>query len=135
MPHLLHLTKSEQKKFAQFPDALRKGCEVKEETEDGLEDDMALYVRANMASFSKNASLKALLQKIKDGNIDAAEMGKLDAKILPEFFFTIGARGMNLLIEGMLLDSFESDDALATLSALTVTRHEILETNRSIHCA
>ncbi len=128
----LYLTPDEQKIFSTLPANLREGWAVETEAGTAYEDDDVLRIRATM--------FRSPLPKLKDIAINAIRdkalpdpsfLETIPEGILPELYYTIGARGV-LHIIGSLLPKAATDDDIGGLAGLTVIRHDILATNASI---
>ena len=62
--------------------------------------------------------------------VDANALDQLPPEIQKELYFTIGARGVNVLMQG-LLKLIRNDDDLEALATLSTVRHKLLEMNAS----
>ncbi|MBI1812354.1 hypothetical protein HY285_04440 [Candidatus Peregrinibacteria bacterium] len=131
MPHVLYLTKDEQKLFGKLPDSLREGWEVKEETYTRYESDAVLAMRMQMVrkEHAKNPMINDLYAKLQGGaSLETMQIPSLPDQMVQEFFFTIGARGAKMFIDA-LMHSLTKDEDIQALADLTETRHQLLLIN------
>lgn len=128
----LYLTVAESALFSGLSEALREGWTVELETGTAYESTDVLKVRAGMARFDSYPELKDLAAQVMAGTqLTAAQMEKIPESVLPELYFTMGARGVGRLIV-MLLRNITSDEDVEGLAGLTHIRRDILQTNASI---
>lgn len=131
----LYLTAEEIPLFEKLPAGMRDEWEVKKEEGLAFESFEVLKIRAGMARFDSYPALKELTKKAAAGEkIDAAVFAAIPQSVLPELFFTIGARGISMLIAA-LLSKVTSDEDIAGVEGLSAIRHDILKTNASISYA
>lgn len=131
----LYLTAEEQSAFLALPEALREGWTVESETGTAYEDADVLKVRAGMARFETAPEMRAYVQEsLKTGKIEPTTIKEIPESALPELFFTIGARGVSVLMK-VMLQSTKGDEDVAGLAGLSHIRHDILHTNASITLA
>lgn len=131
----LFLTVKESAAFAALPDALREGWMVEKEEGTAYEDMDVLKVRAGMARFETFPALREYVKGIASGGvIEPTTIKDLPESVLPELFFTIGARGVSALIAA-LLASCDDDGDVAGVAGLSHIRRDILNTNASITLA
>jgi hypothetical protein len=71
---------------------------------------------------------------MKTGKADPTALQNIPESVLPELFFTIGARGVTMLIR-VLLDQCSTDQDIEGVVGLSRIRHDILQTNASISLA
>lgn len=128
----LYLTQAESAVFSALPDALREGWTVEEEKGTAYEDAEVLGVRAGMARFDTYPALKGLAQQVAAGTpLTPAQIDAIPESVLPELYFTMGARGVGRLI-AMLMRNAKTDQDVSGIAGLTHIRHDILVTNASI---
>lgn len=128
----LYLTEAESAEFCALSEGLREGWTVEIETGTAYEDDDVLKVRAGMARFDSYSELRGLAQQVASGTpLTAAQIEKIPESVLPELYFTMGARGVARLI-AMLLRNVKTDEDIEGLAGLSHIRHDILATNASI---
>jgi hypothetical protein len=127
MNDTLFLTPDEQTRFGTLPEALRQGRDVETETSTNLESDEQLEIRRQLASFKDDPTAIALADAIAAGK-PASEWPEVPQAVLPELYFTIGARGVTAMINALLGEIADSED-IDLLAALTFIRHELLGTN------
>lgn len=128
----LYLTADESVVFSALSDALREGWTVEPETGTAYEDEDVLKVRAGMARFESYPELKGLAAQVASGTpLTAAQIAKIPESVLPELYFTMGARGVGRLI-AMLVRNVHTDEDIQGLAGLTHIRRDILHTNASI---
>lgn len=127
----LILTADERKIFDTLPATLKEGWMVEEETGNAYETHEELSMRQRMASFEDFPQLQALAQQV-TGNRPLAEISlqEVPPEILPEFCFTIGARGLSALI-ALALRQAKDDEDIEGLAGFTSLRHEMLIANTS----
>lgn len=130
--NMLYLTENEETSFAALPESLREGWVVEREEGTAYEDEEVLKVRAGMARFDSYPELKGLAAQVASGQaLSSSQIDKIPESILPELYFTMGARGVGRLIV-MLLRNVTTDEDVEGLAGLTHIRHDILHTNASI---
>lgn len=128
----LYLTADESAVFSALPESLREGWTVEPETGTAYEDDDVLKVRAGMARFDSYPELKGLAAQVASGTpLSPSQITKIPESVLPELYFTMGARGVGRLI-AMLLRNVKTDEDVEGLAGLTHIRRDILNTNASI---
>lgn len=128
----LHLTTEEQKWFETLPAALKEGWTVEPETIDAYETAEELQVRLNITRMPKFPPVDKLLQKLRDGaDIKDVNLDDLPEEMMPSFFFAIGAKGVSIFM-GALFKLAKDDEDVQALCAMSLIRHDILETNASI---
>ncbi len=128
--NILYLTNDEQKLFQKLSEALKEGWKVEEEKMNSYESDAVLEMRQQMVhpEHRKLPALAALSKQLEKGNLEKVTFPKLPDDVYKEFFFTIGARGIHPLIDG-LLHSAKTDDDMIALGDLTTMRHQLLLIN------
>ncbi|TSC80693.1 MAG: hypothetical protein G01um101425_347 [Candidatus Peregrinibacteria bacterium Gr01-1014_25] len=135
MDATLLLTTPEQKLFSALPENLREGWTVREESTDAFETDEQLHIRAGMAELHRWPALKPLMEQIVQGKeLTADQVKDVPEEALPELLFTIGARGIAMLMVA-LLSQAKTDEDIQAIAAFGHLRHDILETNASISYA
>lgn len=130
MNDTLFLTPHEHAQLDQLSVKVPADWAVTDEASTAYESDEQLEIRAQIASFKDDPAVLALVETLKAGKTPA-EWPEVPNEILPEVYFTIGARGLTGMI-GALLESAADLDDIAMLSALTTLRHEVLMTNESV---
>ncbi len=131
----LYLTADESAVFFALPESLREGWTVEVETGVAYEDVDVLKVRAGMARFETAPELREYIQKALRGEkVDPRAITDMPEHVLPEFFFTIGAVGVTLLLH-TLLKQTATDEDVAGVAGFSHIRHDILQTNASITLA
>jgi hypothetical protein len=129
MDDTLFLTPNEQARFGTLPEALRQGRNVEAEASTAYESDEQLEIRRQLASFKDDPATVALAAAIAEGK-PASEWPEVPKSVLPELYFTIGARGVTAMI-GALLNEIADGEDVDLLAALSYIRHELLGTNES----
>ncbi len=130
MNDTLFLTPHERSQLDQLSVKVPADWAVTDEASSAYETDEQLEIRAQIASFKDNPAVLALVEALKAGKAPQ-EWPDIPADVLPEVYFTIGARGLTGMIGGLLENAADLDD-IAMLSALTTLRHEVLMTNESV---
>ena len=129
----LLLTPVEKKLFDALSEDVKEGWEVVEETGTAYETPRQLQMRYHIASFRRVDAVKKLVEKIHAGEkVDTLSLDGIPDDLLPELYYTIGAHGLQFLME-QLLQNISTDDDLQTLSGLSTLRHELLATNAEVH--
>ncbi len=128
----LYLTKAEEQAFGALPAGLREGWTVVAETLDSYETDKQLSMRARMSTLHKYDAVKRMVEDLMNGK-DPSNMslGDLPTEILPDFYFTIGARGVGKMMD-MGMKELKTDDDVRGYASLSLIRHKLLETNASV---
>lgn len=126
--HPFLLTAAEQEVFLRLPKALRANMPVYTETLNRYETDDELRMRYDMANFAKYPEIEAMAKGEMDVRADAPW---LDAMPPSDLLFAIGARGVSLLIAGLLRTAATEDD-MGLLLDLAEVRHALLETNQRV---
>ncbi len=129
MDDTLFLTTDEQTRFGTLPEALRQGRAVETETSMAFESDEQLEIRRQLASFKDDPTTVALADAIAAGK-PASEWPEVPKSVLPELYFTIGARGVTAMI-GALLGEIADNEDVDLLAALSFIRHELFGTNEA----
>ncbi len=101
---------------------------VQDETIDAFESNDELALRYQMATFDRDPSVKNLLQYVREGKYDQVDLESISPEILPDLYFTMGARGLSALAQSVLSTANSAED-LEQLEAITLIRHEILLAN------
>ena len=128
----LYLTAAEQAKFQTVSDALKDGWEVTPETIDAYETTYQLWIRANMMELNEFPEIKQMILALRDGKpVDPTTIQNIPDEALPEVLFTIGARGITILMT-ILFDRIESDEEIAAIAGLSHLRHDVLEANAKV---
>jgi hypothetical protein len=126
----LYLTKAEQKQFDALPDAVKKLCNVENEASTAFETDEQIAMRYHIATFQNEPAVAALAEKVAEGtDIATLTLDEIPESILPDFYFTIGARGVSAFLESVLATAKTEEDAQA-LAEFSRIRHELLINNQ-----
>ena len=128
---ILYLTKQEKKVIDALPASLFAGCDVREESEKGMETLNELKMRYCLASFGKHPAIQAIAEHF----IQGTDLSELSLKNIPddiasEFFFTIGAKGVTGMMGLLIADGMKSSEDIHAFTVLSVLRHGLLENNR-----
>lgn len=121
----------EKKRFRELPEGLREGWKVEDEKLNAWESDEVLAVRAGMATFSRYPEAQKIMDAVRSGKPFAEISLDLPEAMMPDFYFTIGAKGVSTLI-AELGKHLKTNEDVAGFAVLTVIRHELLENNSSI---
>lgn len=134
MEKTLFLTAEEERTFRGIPAALREGWQVTEETLKSYESLRQIAMRYSMADFSRYPAIGKAVETIANGNPPKTfSLDGIEADVLRELLFTIGARGVGALME-TLLRELKTDEDVSALATLGIARHKLLELNAfSIH--
>lgn len=128
---VLYLTQDEKKIFENLSEALREGWKIQDETINAYETDEQLAVRVSMADTDRWPELKKLMQEMKEGKeVNVTDIKSIPESAMPELLFTIGARGVTMLIYA-LMQKAKDDQDIEGLAAFSMLRHDLLETNAS----
>jgi hypothetical protein len=131
MSSVLYLTADEKKVFDGLSETVREGWNVELEKNEAWETDEQLAVRANIADFSAWPALRDMVDDARFGKDIAIEnLKSMPQEVLPELFFTIGARGMTMIIRTLLLKK-PMDEDIESIAALSMLRHDLFEANSS----
>lgn len=128
----IFLSAEERKRFDALSKELTKDCTVVDETSAAYETDYELAIRANMADLTNFPACKDMFTDLKAGKeIDPSMLKDIPEAAMPEILFSIGARGIAVLMDEMLtmITSAQDTEALAGLSSL---RHDILTSNSKV---
>jgi hypothetical protein len=126
----LILTSDEKAMFDALPDALKDGWQVSDEPSSAWESDETLAIRYEMSSLKRHPEAKNILETVRKGEYEKAIMEGIPESLLPDLFFTIGAKGMTVMIHKLLQEA-KTDADLGGTSALTTIRHQLLTANAS----
>lgn len=130
--HALYLTAAESEKVRRLPESLLEGWAIEEETGTAYESDDVLRIRAGMARFDTFPALRDMAKSAAAGEkIDFSTLRGMPEAALPELCFTIGARGITVLIAGLIANA-KSDEDVAGIAGLSSIRRDILRTNASV---
>src|SRR3989338_3574432 len=125
----IYLTAGEKKTFDRLAENFKEGWTIKDEMQTSYETDQQLRMRYHMASFPKYDIVKRMAEKVIAGaKPESLSMNDIPDDLLPDFFFTIGARGTSVFI-GHLLVNIRNDEDIRGLANLTFIRHELLANN------
>ena len=128
----LYLTAQEKSLFDGLPDSIKQGWTVEAEKSDAYETPEVLRMRMQMVDLGKYPSALGILERLKNGeDLRNINLEGLSPDVLRELAFTIGAKGMAVLIS-RLLKSARTDKDIEGLAGMSLIRHEILEVNSSI---
>jgi hypothetical protein len=131
-PNILILTAEEQQLLGKVPAAVTAGFDVQPEELETYETDEELEIRWQISALKDHPALRPLGAFYKDGKMsEGFSFDGVPPELIPEFCFTIGARGVTLLVAAMILDLKTKDDT-ALLSNLTQIRNQLLLNNQSI---
>lgn len=127
----LYLTKAEKVTFDSLSEKLTEGWQTEKEEGDAYESDDELSLRRKMASFKDISQVMALVDRLQKGEkLETLSLQDIPEAVLPELCFTIGARGLGVLM-GLLLPEVKADADIEGLVGLSQLRHEMLLTNAS----
>lgn len=130
--HTLYLTAAESEKVRRLPETLLEGWTIEEETGTAYESADVLRVRAGMARFDTYPALRDMAKAVAEGEtIDLSALRTMPEAVLPELCFTIGARGITVLLAGLIAEA-TTDEDVAGIAGLSSIRRDILRTNASI---
>ena len=130
--HALYLTAAESEKVRRLPESLLEGWTIEEEAGTAYESADVLRVRAGMARFDTYPALRDMAKTVADGGtIDLGKLHDMPEAVLPELCFTIGARGITVLIAALIAEA-STDEDVAAIAGLSSIRRDILRTNASI---
>jgi hypothetical protein len=127
MDDTLFLTLDEAARFNHLPAELRQHSVIDLETLNHLETDEQLEIRRQLASFKNDPSTVAFANAIAASQ-PVSTWPEVSAAVLPELYFTVGARGVTAMI-GALLEEMRDAEDVDFLAALSFIRHELLGTN------
>lgn len=129
----LYLTADEQKRFQALPEGVKDGWVVEAETGDQYETKRQLEMRFYMSTLAKDPAVRKLFEEFQSGkDLDQLALPDLSESLASEFFFTIGARGLTLLMAQMFQEGLANDEDLEGVAGLSMIRHKILETNAAV---
>lgn len=125
----LYLTGEERKLFEALSDPLKEGWTVEEERSTAYETAEELAMRQKMASFAEFPQVAALAKQVEAGSaLSALSLHDVPQEVLPELCFTIGAKGLSVLMAS-LLKEIQGDEDVEGLMGLSLLRHEMLLSN------
>ncbi|MBI3618490.1 hypothetical protein HY213_00470 [Candidatus Peregrinibacteria bacterium] len=138
MPHVMFLTKDEQKLFSKLPSSLQEGWEVKEEmlTFDDSDERRRMRIAVmhlhdpKLLSFQEKAGTITNAEELFKlaGKIDLTKVQESD---LAEIYFALGPSGISMFVIP-LLEEAQSDDKVESVAALTHVRHALLESMQPV---
>lgn len=129
MVNSLFLTSAERKLFDALPEAVRAEWKVAEEKGTRYETDKELVTRAGLMELETFPQLKKMVAEGKKGKkMNLSVIAEIPKDAYPEFFFTIGARGMTQLI-GAAFSALKNDDGVQFIAAVSHLRHDVLNAN------
>ena len=132
---ILHLRSEEQKVFEDLSEDIRDGWKVEKEELESFERPEELKMRSLMLSVQDE--IKPLLEELQnsesmeDARAVLSSLDSLPKSAVLEIFFSIGARGLSVLIHA-LLSSVRSDEDLGGVAELSQIRHALLESNAEV---
>ncbi len=128
----LFLTVSERRRFDALPEKLKADWTVNDETGTAYETDDELTIRAHMAEVAAFPALKTMIADMRAGKkVDISTLGAIPDDLIPELLFSIGARGISLLIDEMLRN-VTMDEEVQAIAGFSHFRRNILESNAKI---
>jgi hypothetical protein len=128
----LFLSTEERKRFGALSPTLTKGVTVVDETSKAYETTYELMIRANMAEFGSFPAFKKLVEDMKAGKkVDPSSLKDIPEEALPEVMFTIGARGIAVLMDELMGRIADAKD-VESLAGLSSLRHDILTSNAQV---
>ncbi len=128
----LYLTAAEKEAYDMLPEDIREGWEVVDETLDAYETDRQLMMRAHMSTMHKYKAMQEIAEKLKNGTpAEEIDLGGIPDEMLPDFYFTIGARGLRQMI-AYSFQLCKDDEDIKGVASLTWIRHQLLESNASV---
>lgn len=125
------LTKEEQDQWKKLSADLQKGWKVEEEKGTRFETAKELEMRYYMLNVDGRPILQSMLKKIRAGDMEHVKLDDIPSDVAEEFFFTIGAQGMTLLIRTLLVTAKAKQD-VGSLALLTHMRSSVLRANSDI---
>jgi hypothetical protein len=128
MDTTLYLTATEKKVFDALGSELRDGWKVVPEKLSCYESLRQISMRFGMADFAAYPELKAIAAAMKEEKPVKFSLKDIPDAAMQELCFTIGARGMNALMQ-TLVSELKSDEDIEALAALSAFRHKLLEIN------
>lgn len=136
MENVLFFSGEERTRFDALSEDLRDGWKVEEEKQlQHMESPREIAMRQNMATFQEFPAIRLIVDRIQQkGGIENFSFGDLPDAFFSEFCFTIGARGITVLIAALLPEA-KTDEDLRGLHALSIMRHELLAVNASVSYA
>lgn len=128
----IFLNAEERKRFDALSAEFTKGFTVTDETSKAYETDYELVIRANMADLSTFPAFKQMFDDLRAGKkTDVGMIKEIPEEALPEVMFTIGARGIAMLMDEAF-DHVESAKDMEGVAGLSVLRHDILTSNSQV---
>ncbi len=128
----LFLTVSERRRFDALPAKLKADWTVTDETGTAYETDYELTIRAHMAEVAAFPALKTMIADMRAGKkVDISALGTIPDDMVPEMLFSIGARGISLLIDE-LLRNVKTDEEVQAIAGFSHFRREILQSNAKV---
>ena len=125
------LTKDEQGQWEKLAADLQKGWKIEEEKGTRFETAKELEMRYYMLNVGGRPVLQSMLKKIRSGEGDKVKLEDIPTDVAEEFFFTIGAQGMTLLIRTLLVTAKTKQD-VGSLALLSHMRSSVLRANSDI---
>ncbi len=131
MTTTLYLTANEQKWFDKFPESLKEGWAVAEETVHAYETEEDLKIRQRLTRFNTYPPTKKIIDQVNAGTpVEKVDLTGIPDEMFPTIMFTIGATGIAALMSVLLMQATKDEDIKA-LAQLSVIRHSLLEANAS----
>lgn len=125
----LQLTAKEKEVFDALDPALKEGWTVVDETLDCYETERQIAMRCRLADFTPYPQVAQFVERVAGGESPGnLSLNDLPDDVQKELYFTMGARGVNAMMQG-LLSVITNDDEVAALAALSAARHKLLEIN------
>lgn len=125
------LTKDEAERWEKLPAAIRKGWKVDTENGTRYETEKELEMRFYMLNLDGRPALQKIVKQIQSGKVEKVIPDEIPADIAEEFFFTIGAQGITVLLRTLILTSKNEKD-IGALALLSHMRNSILRANADI---
>ena len=133
MKHTLYLTADERPLFEALPKALKKKYTIEEEAQTSYETERQLRIRVGMTPISRYPGLAEACEKLHQGESVAYDWNGLPQQAWAEMFYTLGARGITIILRSMLQAGDVNDAAsVEFIARLTVMRHELLRINTTV---
>jgi hypothetical protein len=127
----MYLTSDEQRHFASLPADIRDGVIVTDESSQGFERAQELRIRAHIARFPDDPEMKKVKNHVAMLAIGRMpDLSTISDSAMEDFLFTIGAKGITLLIKlHFQKGTFTTAGDISLLATLTDVRHDILLAN------
>lgn len=123
------LTPAEQATYNALQDSLKEGWTVTEESLNCYESERQIVMRHRLADFTAYPQVAVMVERIVSGEeVEHISLSDLPDGVQKEIYFTMGARGVNALMQ-TLLKEITTDEDVVALAALSAARHKLLEIN------